>query len=142
LERPCLTGLISSDKPFLRTPKCENQRAVIKGVLMAWEEMLIFLTFCLSSAAIISRHGTDNPEILLWVGVMLIQSLPYGAALLTSMINVIPALVPRAIFQQILCPARRACGFLPIALKRMNVGKGGEADIGLFTKPSNFILTE
>jgi hypothetical protein len=73
---------------------------------MAWEEMLIFLTFCLSSATIINRHGTDNPEILLWIGVMLIQSLPYGAALLTSMINVVPALVPKSMFQQIFAPGK------------------------------------
>jgi hypothetical protein len=111
IGKAMLTGLISSDKPFLRTPKCENQRAVIKGVLMAWEEMLIFLTFCLSSVAIVSRHGTDNPEILLWIGVMLIQSLPYGAALLTSMINVIPALVPRAVFQQIFAPGKMGLRF-------------------------------
>jgi len=111
IGKAMISGLISSDKPFLRTPKCENQRAVIKGVLMAWEEMLIFLTFCLSSAAIIGRHGTDNPEILLWVGVMLIQSLPYGAALLTSMINVIPALAPRGAFQQIFAPGRMGLRF-------------------------------
>ena len=73
--------------------------------------MLIFFTYCLSSAAIIGRHGTDNPEILLWVGVMLIQSLPYGAALLTSMINVIPALVPRTLFQQNFVPGKMGLRF-------------------------------
>jgi hypothetical protein len=109
IGKAILSGLISKDKPFMRTPKCENQRAVIRGVLMAWEEALIFLTFCLSSAAIIARHGTDNPEIMLWIGVMLMQSLPYGAALLASMINVIPALVPRVSFQQLFLP--RKTGF-------------------------------
>ncbi len=111
IGKAILSGLISKDKPFMRTPKCENQRAVIRGVLMAWEEALIFLTFCLSSAAIIARHGTDNPEIMLWIGVMLMQSLPYGAALLASMINVIPALVPRVSFQQLFLPRKTSFRF-------------------------------
>lgn len=111
IGKAILSGLISKDKPFMRTPKCENQRAVIRGVLMAWEEALIFLTFCLSSAAIIARHGTDNPEIMLWVGVMLMQSLPYGAALLASMINVIPALIPRVSFQQLFFPRKAGLRF-------------------------------
>ena len=112
IGKAILTGLVSSDKPFLRTPKCENQRAVIKGVLMAWEELLIFMSFCLTSVMIINRHGTDNPEILLWVGVMLIQSLPYGAALLMSMINVIPALIPKTVFKQLWEPGKMGLRFI------------------------------
>lgn len=106
IGKAMLSGLISSSKPFLRTPKCENQKAVVKGVLMAWEEMVMFAGFCLVSALIIAKHGTDNPEILLWVGVMMLQSLPYGAAVLMSMINVIPALVPKTSSRPVWVPRK------------------------------------
>ncbi len=112
IGKAMLTGLMTSDQPFLRTPKCENQTAVVKGMLMAWEEMAIFLAFCISSAAIIARHGTDNPEILLWVAVMLIQSLPYGAALVMSMINVIPAILPKRAPSRIFVPGKTELRFL------------------------------
>ena len=51
-----------------------------------------------SAAASVWFFGADNPEGLLWAALLIVQSLPYGAALLTSMAGSMPRLhqaVPR-----------------------------------------------
>ena len=90
IGRAMLAGFTTSNQPFLRTPKCENQRAVVKGLRMASEEVLMLMGLFLAAFGVMDKFGTDNPEMMLWVVALLIQALPYLAAVLTSMINVAP----------------------------------------------------
>ncbi|HUN50187.1 MAG TPA: glycosyltransferase [Candidatus Sulfotelmatobacter sp.] len=82
-----LVGLTTSKLPFMRTPKCENQPALVQAVAMALEEFLLAVLLWLAGASIWSVYGQDDPEARLWVAVMLAQSLPYIAAVLTAAIN-------------------------------------------------------
>lgn len=46
----------------------------------------------LAAAAIVAVFGHENRDAFLWAGLLVVQSLPYLAALATSMINVMPAI--------------------------------------------------
>ena len=87
-----LYGIFTSKLPFLRTPKCEDQPAVVQAFAMAFEESLLFILLWLSAVSIWTVYSHDDPEAKLWVVVMLAQSLPYGAALLTAAVNAVGAL--------------------------------------------------
>lgn len=84
-------GLSSDKHPFLRTPKCEHRPALMQGVLMAWEETQILFVLWLCVAAVMFRFGIADPEVLIWTVILLIQSIPYLAALTVSMVNVMPS---------------------------------------------------
>ncbi|HYM31490.1 MAG TPA: glycosyltransferase [Candidatus Cybelea sp.] len=84
-----LVGLCTSKIPFFRTPKCENQPALVQAVAMALEECLLAVLLWLAGVSIWNVYGADDPEARLWTIVMLAQSLPYIAAVATATINVV-----------------------------------------------------
>jgi hypothetical protein len=83
-------GIFTSGRPFVRTPKCENQPALMQGLLMASEEVMLMLGLWLSALAIVLVFGHENRDAFLWSGLLMVQSLPYLSALVTAMINVFP----------------------------------------------------
>ena len=83
-------GLFTSGRPFVRTPKCENQPAFMQGLLMASEEVSLMLALWLAAAGIVAVFGAENRDAFLWSGLLVVQSLPYLAALVVSMINAFP----------------------------------------------------
>ncbi|MEW6218424.1 MAG: glycosyltransferase [Thermodesulfobacteriota bacterium] len=92
IARAVLTGLTTNGRPFLRTPKAEDKPALVKGFLMAWEELELFGILWLSALCILFRYGLDFPEAVLWSAVLIVQSAPYGSALATSLANAMPQL--------------------------------------------------
>ncbi len=88
-------GLSSDKQPFLRTPKCEHRPALMQGILMAWEETQILFLLWLCVAAVTFRYGMMDMEVIIWSAILLIQSIPYVAALTISMINVLPSVSAR-----------------------------------------------
>lgn len=83
-------GLFTSGKPFIRTPKCDDKPAAIQGLLMAQEEIGLLLLLLVSAFAILYKFEPSNQNAVLWSGMLLVQTLPYWAALVTSMINAFP----------------------------------------------------
>ncbi len=92
IARAIFTGLLQPSHPFLRTPKGEGRQALLKGFIMAWEETQIFLLLLVSAIASFWFFGPHNPEGTLWAVLLLVQSIPYGAALATSMASCMPRL--------------------------------------------------
>ncbi|MEI6559627.1 MAG: cellulose synthase, partial [Rhodospirillaceae bacterium] len=88
-------GLFTSGRPFVRTPKCENQPALMQGLLMASEEVSLMIGLWLAAFAIVLVFGHENRDAFMWSGLLVVQSLPYLSALVTSMINVFPGITPR-----------------------------------------------
>lgn len=83
-------GIFTSNLPFHRTPKMENQPALIRGLVAAREETAILLALVGSGVAVIWQRGTVEPTTLLWAVLLFVQALPFLAALVMSMINVLP----------------------------------------------------
>jgi hypothetical protein len=68
----------------------ENQPAIIRGLVSAREETAILIMLVLSAAGVIWQRGTVEPTSTLWAALLAIQALPFLAALIMSMINVLP----------------------------------------------------
>ncbi len=100
--RAMIAGLISPEKPFLRTPKGEQKPALTRGFLMAREETLLCVAMWLMAISTILFYGANLKtgfnwqetlqwkEALYWSILLIVQSLPYFAAFILSMINVWP----------------------------------------------------
>ncbi len=86
-------GLFTQGRPFVRTPKCENQPAIVQGILMARTELYWLLALWISAAMVIWAEDWHNREAVLWSTLLVVQSLPFIAALATSMINAVPGLL-------------------------------------------------
>jgi hypothetical protein len=96
IGKAMFAGLTTNDRPFMRTPKCEDQPAFLRGLLAAREESTILALLGLGALAIFFRYGTDDVEALLWIALLGVQSLPYVASLATSMVNAMPVRAPVA----------------------------------------------
>ncbi len=91
IARAIWQGLFISGKPFFRTPKGENKPALMRALLMAWEELQMLGLLWLAIVATYVRYG-DQWEALIWMLVLAAQSMPYLAALGVSLTNSVPDL--------------------------------------------------
>jgi exo-beta-1,3-glucanase (GH17 family)/cellulose synthase/poly-beta-1,6-N-acetylglucosamine synthase-like glycosyltransferase len=87
VSKAILLGLLTSGLPFFRTPKQAQTHALLRALSESREEGLIMLCLWLAAAVIIVRQGTENADLLVWVVVLLVQSIPYLAAVLMSLIS-------------------------------------------------------
>lgn len=91
ISKAMLQGLSGKEKPFFRTPKCEDKVGLKKAVLGAWDESLIAGALWLGTAGVLLGRGAYDSEARIWAIMLLIQSVPYAAALLTSLMGALPA---------------------------------------------------
>ncbi|HEX4159209.1 MAG TPA: glycosyltransferase [Rhizomicrobium sp.] len=82
-----LSGLFTSGKPFLRTPKCQNPAELREALHLVWQEMSLFALLMLAVIAMLLARGFDDPAATLWMIMLAIQSLPYLATILTACIS-------------------------------------------------------
>jgi len=109
-------GIFTKSTPFLRTPKMADKAAFTQGILMASEEGALMLLHWIAAAAVIfgpllvnwlaSATGLFaapwkepwrnyyDPDVRLWSTVLVVQSMPFLAALVTSMISTLPSKRP------------------------------------------------
>lgn len=90
VARGTLQGLFTSGKPFMRTPKYEEQGPLIAGLLVIWQEILLLSLLVAGIVAMRSVEHFDNMSGKLWVAVLAVQAVPYIATLLTILISVAP----------------------------------------------------
>jgi hypothetical protein len=87
-----LTGFLVKSKPFFRTPKQAHKQALLKALSAAREETLLMMALWLAAGGVIHQFGTDSLDLLLWAVMLLLQSVPYTAALLLSVVSALPRL--------------------------------------------------
>ncbi len=83
-------GLLTSGKPFMRTPKYEKQSPFLAGLLIIWQELLLLILLGTAIWFMYSLEHFDNLSGKLWITVLSVQSVPYIAALLTVLISIAP----------------------------------------------------
>jgi exo-beta-1,3-glucanase (GH17 family)/cellulose synthase/poly-beta-1,6-N-acetylglucosamine synthase-like glycosyltransferase len=84
-------GMLTNNEPFFRTPKRAQPHAFMHALSNAKQETILFVA--LISAAIGLTFVPDelrNPDLSVWIAVLLIQSIGYLAALLVSMTSAFP----------------------------------------------------
>lgn len=95
VAKAMLNGMITTSKPFIRTPKCEDKPPLAAAFIQVREEtVMLVLLWGLTAGFLMSEHFADSHSRL-WVGVLLVQSVPYASAVLLSLINVLPSLFRR-----------------------------------------------
>jgi hypothetical protein len=92
IARAVLAGLVIRHKPFFRTPKRAASLALLQAFAAAREETLLMLALWLAAGVVVAQVGLELRDTLIWVWVLLVQSIPYAAALLVSMISGLPGL--------------------------------------------------
>ena len=84
-------GVFTSRCPFLRTPKCENQPALIRALAAVREEAVFLALLVAASAGMLIVHGEDGIVPILWAAFLAVQALPFAAAIALSVIATLPA---------------------------------------------------
>jgi cellulose synthase/poly-beta-1,6-N-acetylglucosamine synthase-like glycosyltransferase/exo-beta-1,3-glucanase (GH17 family) len=83
--KAAIAGLFTSNKPFLRTPKCENPALFSQALRVVWQEATLF-GLCMSAvlAMVVLNDGLSDPAAILWMIMLTVQSLPYVASIVTA----------------------------------------------------------
>lgn len=102
VSKAVLIGLFTKKRPFLRTPKCEDKSAVIRGIIVAWEEFVLCMLLWFGATVILIGDGTlgsgwRNQEAVTWASMLLAQSLPYGAGVAASLVSAMPSFAERRV---------------------------------------------
>jgi exo-beta-1,3-glucanase (GH17 family)/cellulose synthase/poly-beta-1,6-N-acetylglucosamine synthase-like glycosyltransferase len=87
-----LTGFFVRSKPFFRTPKQTAKHAVFSALNAAREEALLAFALFLAAFSIITTFGTETLDLLMWSVMLLLQSVPYAAAVIVSIVSAMPNL--------------------------------------------------
>jgi exo-beta-1,3-glucanase (GH17 family)/cellulose synthase/poly-beta-1,6-N-acetylglucosamine synthase-like glycosyltransferase len=82
-----LSGLVTKGKPFLRTPKCEDQALLSQALRKVWQETTLFALCLLALLSLASGGNFDDPSVKLWMVMVGVQGLPYLATIVTAAIS-------------------------------------------------------
>ncbi len=86
-----MKGLFTSNEPFFRTPKRAEPHALFKALSSAREETLLMVTLWLAAWGILRIPSEiGSPDLTMWIVVLLIQSIPYAASLIVSLVSAFP----------------------------------------------------
>lgn len=91
-----LSGFLTRNQTFFRTPKQVHSHALLQALAASREESFIMLALWLSAFAVFTQVDTGMRDLTVWVIVLLVQSVPYCAALLVSLLSALPS-VPASI---------------------------------------------
>ncbi len=87
ISQAILLGFVTKGIPFFRTPKQAKAHAVLRALLSAREEGLIMLALWLAAVSVAVRQGSDTADLLVWIIMLLVQSIPYCAAVAMSLVS-------------------------------------------------------
>ncbi len=80
-------GLLTRNEPFFRTPKRAAQHRVRTALNAAREEALIMFALWLCAWGVAHTPQMASPDRLAWIIVLVIQSVPYAATIVTSLVS-------------------------------------------------------
>lgn len=103
ISKAILSGFVTKNKPFFRTPKMAKAHAVVQALQSAREEGLIMLALWVAAYGVSKLQGIDTPDLMVWVIVLLVQSIPYAAAVFMSLVSGL-AKVPKEIINSMTLP--------------------------------------
>ena len=73
------TGLFTSGKPFLRTPKCEDSARFSQVLRVVWQETALLVLLLAAMVSMGFDRGFQDPAVSLWMVMLGVQCLPYAA---------------------------------------------------------------
>lgn len=91
ISRAILQGIFTKGMPFIRTPKHAGKLGLRSIIASAREETLFLIALWSAVYAIVLTQGADSADTLFWIAVLLIQSIPYLAAILVATVAAMPS---------------------------------------------------
>jgi hypothetical protein len=89
VAKAVVAGLLTSGKPFLRTPKCEDPALLSQALRVVWQETTLLGLCILAIASVATVHGFEEPAALLWMFMLTVQALPYLATVVTAILSAV-----------------------------------------------------
>jgi exo-beta-1,3-glucanase (GH17 family)/cellulose synthase/poly-beta-1,6-N-acetylglucosamine synthase-like glycosyltransferase len=90
IAKAVLYGFVTRGIPFFRTPKMASSSGLMKALAEAREEVFVMLLLWGAALGIGLAQGLPSLDVIFWIGVLLIQSLPYLAALIMALLSSLP----------------------------------------------------
>lgn len=81
------SGLFTSSKPFLRTPKCADSASFTQVLRVVWQEAMLLVLLLAAMTSMAFDRGFQDPAVTLWMVMLGVQSLPYLATMVTAWIS-------------------------------------------------------
>ena len=85
--RAVIYGLATSRLPFMRTPKMDERATLGMALGMARGEAVLMILLWVAALVLWNTSGVIDPEARLWAVFMVVQSLPFTAAVVVSLVN-------------------------------------------------------
>ena len=85
--RAVIYGLMTSRLPFMRTPKMDERATLGMALGMARGEAVLMILLWAAALVLWNTSGVIDPDARLWAGFMVVQSLPFAAAVVVSLVN-------------------------------------------------------
>ncbi|HZQ00960.1 MAG TPA: glycosyltransferase [Reyranella sp.] len=85
--RAVIYGLATSRLPFMRTPKMDERASLGMALGMARGEAVLTASLWIAATVLWLGAGVIDPEARLWSVFMVVQSLPFAAAVVVSVVN-------------------------------------------------------
>ncbi|QLF92271.1 glycosyltransferase [Pseudomonas sp. ABC1] len=90
IAKAVLYGFVTSSIPFFRTPKMRSNHGLLVALAEAREEVFIMLLLWGAALGITLTQKQGGLDVTFWVIVLLVQSLPYLAALIMALLSARP----------------------------------------------------
>ena len=104
ISQAILSGFVTKDKPFFRTPKMAQAHALLQALQSVREEGLMMTALWVAAIGVAIRQGIDTPDLIVWDIVLLVQSIPYAAAVFMSLVSGFSR-IPKEIITNMTLPA-------------------------------------
>ncbi len=80
-------GLLTSGKPFLRTPKCADPASFTQVLRVVWQEAVLLTLLVMAMFSMAFDRGFQDPAVTMWMVMLGVQSIPYAATMITAKIS-------------------------------------------------------
>ena len=95
IAKAVLYGFFTTSIPFFRTPKNADNHGFWVAISEAREEVFIMLLLWGAALGIFLVQGLPSNDMRFWVVMLLVQSLPYVAALIMAFLSSLPKPAPK-----------------------------------------------
>ncbi|MFZ1537704.1 MAG: glycosyltransferase [Chromatiaceae bacterium] len=123
ISRAMIAGMFSDKLGFYRTPKLAQAPALIRALADAREEGFFVIAFWLGALLVTLRYDAYQLDLKIWVAVLLVQSIPYFASVLVSLISAIQWLPARLVGVMPAMSGLEEDGARVAAIRRMGLGQ-------------------
>ncbi|MDA3790370.1 MAG: hypothetical protein PF503_17985 [Desulfobacula sp.] len=108
ISKAIMFGFVTKNLPFFRTPKKVEGMAFWNALQSAREEGLVMIALVLAAYVIIQKQGSETPDVLVWIMVLLVQAIPYLAAVMMSIVSAFAQLPAKRLIDTITAPPEAA----------------------------------